>query len=63
MAKRNKLEVVSGVDSISVSFADNGYVVEYSGQDENDDWANAKLVVTSIDEVVDIFKDVAQNRR
>jgi hypothetical protein len=63
MAKRNKLAVISGVDSISVNFADNGYVVEYSGQDENDDWANAKLVVNTVQEVIDILKDVAENRR
>jgi hypothetical protein len=63
MGKRSKNEIVSGVTDISISFADNGFVVEYSGQDDQEDWQSAKLVLTSLDAVLETVKDVVENRR
>ena len=40
-----KKEVVKGVTDFRVEIADNGFVLEYSGEDVNGDWANAKRIV------------------
>ena len=42
-----KKEVVKGVTDFRVEIADNGFVLEYSGEDVNGDWANAKRVVAN----------------
>ena len=63
MGKRDKREIVSGVTDFSVSFADNGFVVDYSGQDDEENWQSAKIVVTSMDEMLDTTRDIMENRR
>lgn len=40
-----KKEVVAGVTDFRVEIADNGFVIEFSGEDSNGDWANAKRIV------------------
>jgi hypothetical protein len=40
-----KKEVVKGVTDFRVEIADNGFVLEFSGEDVNGDWANAKRIV------------------
>lgn len=44
-----KLEKVD--ENIIINRYDNGFMVEVSGQDYNENWASAKIVVSSIDEV------------
>jgi hypothetical protein len=34
-------------------------MVEVQGRDSNDDWATAKIICNSLDEVVDIIKEAA----
>ena len=40
-----KKEVVKGVTDFRVDIADNGFVLEFGGQDVDGDWANAKRIV------------------
>ena len=63
MGRRDKREIVSGVTDISISFADNGFVVDYSGQDDEGDWQSVKIVVTSMDDLVDTVRNVVENLR
>ena len=46
-----KKEVVKGVTDFRVEIADNGFVLEYSGEDVNGDWANAKRVVANANDL------------
>lgn len=46
-----KKEVASGVASVEIDFADNGYVVSYRGLDVNEDWCEAKLICRDLSEV------------
>lgn len=55
-----KKEVVKGVDSFSVDIADNGYIVDYSGNDENGDWASSKRVVNSQNELLALIAKICQ---
>lgn len=45
-------------ESLTIYKYDNGYLVEVSGKDFNDDWATAKLLVSSLDEVFELVKDI-----
>jgi len=51
----DKLTKVS--ESVTVHFYDNAYMVEVSGHNKNDDWANLKLVCHDLDEVATLLKE------
>ena len=55
MTKLNKLSKVD--DSFTVHMYDNGFMVEIAGRDSEDDWATAKVVCNSLDEVVELIKE------
>jgi hypothetical protein len=61
MAKK-KNEIVGGVTDFSVSLADNGFIVEYSGQDEDDNWSSSKKLILSVDELIAEVKDILTRR-
>ncbi len=44
-------------DSAQVYFYDNGFMVEVSGRDDQDDWKTSKIMCNTIEEVADILKD------
>jgi hypothetical protein len=50
-------------DSLNVYFYDNGYMVEVSGRDDNDDWKTAKVMCSSLDEVTAIVAEAAGMER
>jgi hypothetical protein len=50
-------------ESFTVNMYDNGFMFEAAGRDSEDDWATAKIMCTSIDEVVDLIKEVAEMER
>jgi len=45
--------ITKDVSSFNVDFADNGYIINYSGQDDDDNWSNTKKVVLSLEELID----------
>lgn len=57
MSKLDKL--IKTDDALTVHMYDNGFMVEVQGRDREDDWATAKIVCNSLDEVVDIIKEAA----
>jgi hypothetical protein len=50
-------------DSLNVYFDDNGYMVEVSGRDDNDDWTTAKVMCSSLEEVNAIVAEAAGMER
>lgn len=46
-------------DSVQVYFYDNGFMVEASGRDENDDWKTAKIMCNTIEEVGEILTEAS----
>ncbi len=55
MAPLSKLTKVS--DSFTVNIYDNGYMVEVSGRNADDDWSTVKLVCNTLE---DVFKAITQ---
>lgn len=57
MKLSDKLAKIS--DSAQVYFYDNGFMVEVSGRDDQDDWKTAKIMCNTIDEVGEILKEAS----
>jgi len=45
-------------ECVNVYFYDNAYMVEVTGRDKNDDWANVKLVCRDLNEVQTVLEEV-----
>ena len=61
MNASDKLEKVS--DSFTINMYDNGFMVEVSGRDHDNDWANAKILCQNLEEVIAIVTEVSQMER
>jgi hypothetical protein len=55
--RKNKV-ITKEVESINIDFADNGFVMNFSGKDEDDNWTDNKLIVHSLDELIAQIKRV-----
>ena len=54
-----KKVITKDVDIIYINFAENGFILEYSGQTEDDnDWHTSKILVSNFDELVEKLKEV-----
>jgi len=51
----NKLEKVS--ESITINRYDNGYMVEVSGRDDDNDWKTSKVICNSEEEMLNVVKE------
>lgn len=51
----SKLDKVD--ESMTIQMYDNGFVFEISGRDSGDDWATAKIVCSSLEEVMKLVKE------
>ena len=45
-------------ESFTINMYDNGYMVEVGGRDEEDDWKTSKIICATLDEVIDIVRQV-----
>ena len=55
MSKLNKLAKVN--ESISINRYDNGFMVEVSGRDSENDWKTAKILCNTEDEMIAVVKE------
>jgi hypothetical protein len=55
MAKLTKLLKVS--DSLSINRYDNGWMLELSGKDKEDDWKTTKTLCNTEEELIAIIKE------
>jgi hypothetical protein len=46
-------------DSLTVNMYDNGYMVEVSGKDNDNDWKSAKIMCQSLDEVYAVINQAS----
>jgi hypothetical protein len=46
-------------DSLTVNMYDNGYMVEVSGRDDDDNWKTAKILCSTLEEVYEVIKEAA----
>jgi len=50
-------------DSLTVNMYDNGFMVEVSGRDDDDDWKTAKIMCQSLEEVTAVIKEAVNMPR
>jgi ribosomal protein S8 len=46
-------------DSLTVNMYDNGYMVEVSGRDTDGNWSTAKVVCSTLEQVVSVITEAA----
>lgn len=44
-------------DSLSLNRFDNGYMVEVSGNNADDEWVTSKILCSSLEEVITLLKE------
>ena len=47
-------------EKMTINMYDNGFMIEVGGRDSEDDWNTAKIIVSSVDELVALVKEVAE---
>ena len=57
----NKLSKVN--ESFTVNMYDNGFMVEVSGRDAKDDYKTSKVMVTTVDELIALIKEITVMER
>lgn len=50
-------------ESFSVYMYDNGFMVEVSGRDKKEEWASVKLLVSNLDELSALIKEITEMER
>lgn len=53
-----KKQIVKEVESFSVDIAANGFVIDYTGRSEDDDWISTKQVVNNMEELVNAIHKI-----
>jgi hypothetical protein len=57
----NKLVKING--SLNVNLYDNGYMVEVSGRDSDDDYTEVKIVCMTVKEINDLIAEAVEMER
>ena len=55
---KSKNTVTKRVDSYRVNKFDNGFTVEYSGNNDNGDWVIAKKIVVNEESLFELIKEI-----
>lgn len=68
MAKKQAITKISDKlskvnDNFNVYMYDNGYMLEISGRNKDEDWATAKILVTSIEELTALIREASDMDR
>jgi hypothetical protein len=65
MAKVTKIsdKLAKVNDNFSVNMYDNGYMLEIGGRNKDDDWATAKIMCNSIEELTTLIKEASAMER
>ena len=53
----DKLTTVN--DNFSITMYDNGFLIDVSGKCEGDDWRTAKIMVPSLEQLLELVKEAA----
>ena len=57
----DKLEKVS--ENYTINMYDNGFMIEISGRDSNDEYKTAKIMVPTIEQLLELVKEAAELTR
>ena len=67
MAKKTVSKVSDKLSQVNENFNihmyDNGYMIEVSGKTKDDNWKTAKIMVGSLDELIELVREVTNMER
>ena len=44
-------------EAFTINMYDNGFMIEVGGRDDNDEWKNTKIIVSTVEELVELVKE------
>lgn len=47
-------------ESFTINQYDNGFMIEVGGRDHNDEWATAKVLVSNVDDLINLIVEATQ---
>ena len=50
-------------ENFTINMYDNGYMIEVSGKDSDNEWKTAKIMVQTVEELVALVKEATQLER
>ena len=50
-------------DSFNIYMYDNGFMLEICGRNADDEWANAKIMVTNVDDLTELVHEASKMPR
>lgn len=50
-------------DSLTVNLYENGFMVDVSGRDDDDDWKSTKIVANTIDDLIELIREASEMPR
>ena len=50
-------------ENFTINMYDNGFMIEVSGRDDENEWKTAKIMVTTVDELVALVREAAEMER
>ena len=63
MAKKQINKISDKLDKVNESFSinmyDNGFLIEVSGRDEDEEYRNAKIMVPTVEQLLELVKEAA----
>jgi hypothetical protein len=46
-------------EAYTINMYDNGFMIEVGGRDDNDEWKNTKIIVSTVEELIELVKEAA----
>ena len=50
-------------ESFTINMYDNGYMIEVGGRNDDDDWKTAKIMVSSVEELLELVREATEIER
>jgi len=60
MAAKINFKLTKVNEQFTINMYDNGYMIEVAGRDHEDEWKTAKIIVSSVDDLIELVKEATQ---
>ena len=57
-SKESNRTIVTGVDNFAVNIMDNGFTLEYTGNNSDNGWITSKIIVGDIDKLCELIRGI-----
>lgn len=50
-------------DNFTINMYENGFMIEVSGRNDEDEWVSTKIIATSLDDLIDLVREATEITR